>query len=53
MPKRGDIESAKDILEAVVRIESGYAVCDAAMRKYVVPSAPAPKGWPYPKYGLG
>ncbi len=28
-------------------IDWGYAVCDAAMRKYVVPQAPAPKQSPY------
>ena len=26
----------------------GYAVCDAAMRKHVMPSWPAPAGFPYP-----
>ncbi len=28
-------------------IDWGYAVCDAAMRKYVVPNAPAPQSSPY------
>lgn len=33
-------------------INWGYAICDAAMRKYVVPETPAPRGWPYPAYTL-
>lgn len=33
-------------------INGGYALCDAAMRKYVLTvSAPAPQ-WPYPAFGL-
>lgn len=43
-------------LEPVVQdrlINWGYAVCDAAMRKHVVPSAPAPAGFPYPDSGVG
>jgi len=29
-------------------INWGYAVCDAAMRRHVDPSLPAPRGFPYP-----
>jgi hypothetical protein len=33
-------------------IDVGHALCDAGMRKYVLPSgAPAPQ-WPYPEYAL-
>jgi NTE family protein len=31
----------------------GYAVCDAAMRRHVEPSAPPPAGFPYPEQGIG
>ena len=34
-------------------INWGYAVCDAGMRKHVVPAAPAPGGFPYPSAGIG
>lgn len=30
----------------------GYAVCDAALRSWVDPGAPAPTGWPYPAHAL-
>ena len=33
-------------------INWGYAVCDAAMRKHVVPAAAAPAGFPYPNSGV-
>lgn len=33
-------------------INWGYAVCDAAMRKWVEPGAAPPKGWPYPDFPL-
>ncbi len=33
-------------------INWGYAVADAAMRKYVEPAAARPAGWPYPVYAL-
>jgi hypothetical protein len=33
-------------------INWGYAVCDAAMRKFVVSNAGLPLGWPYPEYRL-
>jgi len=33
-------------------INWGYAVSDAALRRYVDPSIPAPAGWPYPEYAL-
>jgi len=33
-------------------INWGYAVCDAAMRRFVVPEAPPPTGWPYSEYRL-
>lgn len=31
----------------------GYAICDAAMRRWVEPGATAPAGFPYPGSGLG
>ncbi len=31
----------------------GYAICDAAMRRWVVPQAQAPAGFPYPAAGVG
>jgi NTE family protein len=34
-------------------INWGYAVCDAAMRKWVATDAVAPKAFPYPKSGVG
>jgi NTE family protein len=34
-------------------INWGYAVCDAAMRRHVEKSAPAPAGFPYPGSGVG
>ena len=34
-------------------INWGYAVCDAAMRRHVAPSARAPSGFPYPRTGIG
>lgn len=30
----------------------GYAICDAAIRSWVDPGAPAPSGWPYPAHAL-
>ena len=33
-------------------INWGYAVCDAAMRKWVEPQAAPPPGWPYPAFAL-
>ncbi len=33
-------------------INWGYAVCDAALRKHVDPSVPAPTGFPYPGSGI-
>jgi len=33
-------------------INWGYAVCDAGMRRHVVPAAPAPAGFPYPGTGV-
>jgi len=30
-------------------INWGYAICDAAMRRWVDPALPAPKGFPYPR----
>lgn len=33
-------------------INWGYAVCDAAMRRFVVPNAAVPTSWPYPDYRL-
>jgi NTE family protein len=34
-------------------INWGYAACDVAMRRWVVPGAPAPDGFPYPAAGVG
>ena len=34
-------------------INWGYAVCDAAIRAHVDPTAPPPAGFPYPAAGLG
>ncbi len=34
-------------------INWGYAVCDAAMRRWVAPGAAPPAGFPYPGSGLG
>lgn len=34
-------------------INWGYAVCDAAMRRYVVPQSVSRPVWPYPAYALG
>lgn len=34
-------------------INWGYAVCDAAMRKHVVPTATRPTSFPYPRAGVG
>ncbi len=34
-------------------INWGYASCDAAMRKHVVPTAARPAAWPCPEYALG
>ena len=34
-------------------INWGYAICDAGMRKWVEPDAPAPTDFPYPATGVG
>lgn len=34
-------------------INWGYAICDAAMRRWVAPEAKAPAGFPYPAAGVG
>jgi NTE family protein len=34
-------------------INWGYAICDIAMRTWVVPDAPPPAGFPYPASGVG
>jgi NTE family protein len=34
-------------------INWGYAICDAAMRRWVTPHAPAPAGFPFPAVGVG
>jgi len=34
-------------------INWGYAICDAGMRKWVEPDAPAPTDFPYPAVGVG
>ena len=33
-------------------INWGYAVCDAALRKHLITSAPCPKNFPYPESGI-
>ncbi|MBI1892886.1 MAG: patatin-like phospholipase family protein [Candidatus Rokubacteria bacterium] len=38
--------------EQCALINWGYAVCDAAMRKYVAPGALPPPSWPYPECAL-
>lgn len=38
--------------EQATLINWGYAICDAALRKYVMSDAPPPSGWPYPDYRL-
>jgi NTE family protein len=43
-------------LDAVTQerlINWGYAICDAAMRKHVEPTAAAPVEFPYPPAGVG
>ncbi|MBI3679107.1 MAG: patatin-like phospholipase family protein, partial [Acidobacteria bacterium] len=30
----------------------GYAICDAALRRYLDPSLPPPRGFPYPNAGV-
>jgi NTE family protein len=42
-------------LDAVVQerlINWGYAICDVAMRRWVVATAPAPTGFPYSASGI-
>jgi NTE family protein len=34
-------------------INWGYAICDAAMRRWVDPTLPVPGGFPYPSAGVG
>ena len=34
-------------------INWGYAACDNAMRRFIVPGAQAPAGWPCPGQALG
>jgi NTE family protein len=34
-------------------INWGYAICDAAMRRWVDTTLPAPGGFPYPRAGIG
>jgi NTE family protein len=43
-------------LDAIVQdrlMNWGYAVCDAAMRRWVDTTLPAPTGFPYPASGVG
>lgn len=43
-------------LEPIVQeriINWGYAICDAAMRKWVDSTLPVPQGFPYPESGVG
>jgi NTE family protein len=44
---------ALDALRQERLINWGYAICDAAMRRWIVPQAPAPTGFPYPAAGVG
>jgi len=46
------LESMPDPLQERL-INWGYAVCDAAMRRHVDTSSPAPAGFPYPGRGVG
>jgi NTE family protein len=51
-----EIDTRLQRLEPVVQerlINWGYAICDAAMRKWVDPTLPAPAGFPYPASGVG
>jgi NTE family protein len=50
-----EIDTRLQRLEPVVQerlINWGYAICDAAMRKWVDPTLPAPAGFPYPASGV-
>lgn len=43
-------------LDSVIQdrlINWGYAICDTALRKWVLPGTPKPAALPYPKAGLG
>jgi NTE family protein len=44
---------AMDALLQERLINWGYAICDTAMRRWVVPQAQAPAGFPYPAAGVG
>ena len=44
-------DRADDVQDRV--INWGYAACDAALRKHVDTSLPAPGGFPYPAAGVG
>ena len=51
-----EIDTRLQRLEPVVQerlINWGYAICDAAMRKWVDATLPAPSGFPYPASGVG
>jgi NTE family protein len=50
------IETGLERLDANTQerlINWGYASCDAAMRRWVVPDAQPPTGFPYPRVGIG
>ena len=38
--------------EQCALVNWGYAVCDAALRRWVKPADPPPPRWPYPAFGL-
>jgi NTE family protein len=51
-----DISTRLRRLEPVLQerlINWGYAICDAAIRKWVEPELSAPEGFPYPASGVG
>ena len=46
------LKEMDDVLQERL-INWGYAICDAAMRRWVELNAPAPTGFPYPTAGVG
>ena len=44
---------AMDALLQERLINWGYAICDVGMRRWVMPQASAPAGFPYPAAGVG
>ena len=45
------LKQVPDLLQERL-INWGYAVCDAAIRRHVLDTVPAPKGFPYPSSGI-